>query len=202
VGTDGLKVVAGAAGADEAGRGALAGPVSCAAVLLPDGFDITGLDDSKKLTRRQREAHAERIKAETDWAVVMVSAEEIDKINILEASLQGMVRALGKLEGKASLLLVDGNALPACPIPVEAHVKGDGKFAAIAAASILAKTERDRFMREAAAEFPEYGFEGHVGYGAANHLKALEDHGPCPLHRRSFEPLKSMLNQPVFDFGM
>jgi ribonuclease HII len=202
MGTEGLKNLPNAAGADEAGRGALAGPVVCACVLLPEEFDVEGLGDSKQLTKKQRETQAERIKSGASWAVISVEAEEIDRINILEASMVGMIRALEKLDASPELLLVDGNTVPASPIPVQAHVKGDGRFAAIAAASILAKTERDRLMREYAIEFPEYGFEGHVGYSAAAHLEALKEHGPCAIHRKSFEPIKTMLNQPVFDFGI
>ncbi len=197
----GLIIIPGAAGADEVGRGALAGPLVCAAVLLPEGFDPIGLDDSKKLTEAQRQVQTARIKEAADWAVCFIDVEEVDKINVLQASLQGMLRSCLALKAKPTLLLVDGRDKPNVPgIPVEAHIKGDGTFAAIAAASILAKTARDDYMKQTAKKFPGYGFEDHVGYAAPVHLTALKQLGPCAIHRRSFEPVKSMLNQPCLTF--
>lgn len=197
----GLTIIPGAAGADEVGRGALAGPVVCAAVLLPHDFDVIGLDDSKKLTEAQRKTQATRIKEGADWSICFIEVDEVDRINVLQASLQGMIRSCLALKTKPDLLLVDGRDRPSVPgIPVEAHIKGDGTFAAIAAASILAKVARDDYMKEIAKDFPGYGFEDHVGYAAPIHLAALKELGPCAIHRRSFEPVKSMLNQPCLSF--
>lgn len=194
-------MIPGAAGADEVGRGALAGPLVCASVLLPEGFDPEGLDDSKKLTEAQRRVQSERIRANAIWAICFIEPEEVDRINVLQASLEGMKRSCLALSEAPSLLLVDGRDKPNVPgIHVEAHIKGDGTFAAIAAASIIAKVARDDWMKEAALKHPGYGFEDHVGYAAPIHLQALKDLGPCPLHRRSFEPVKSMINQPCLDF--
>ncbi len=192
-----LDLTPGAAGCDEAGRGALAGPVVCAAVILPDGFDAAGLDDSKKLTREQREAQAVRIQAEACWAVVCVEHTEIDEINILQASLVGVARAVYSLKIRPERVLMDGHILPPIEdIPCECLIKGDGSIAAIAAASILAKTTRDRIMREMAPQYPEYGFDSHVGYAAPVHLEAIKRHGPCAIHRLTFDPVRTMLMQP------
>lgn len=199
----GLTLIPGAAGADEVGRGALAGPLVCAAVLLPEEFDPEGLDDSKKLTESQREVQAVRIKEQAAWAICFIESEEVDRLNVLRASLEGMRRSCLELKPKPSLLLVDGRDKPLVPgMEVQAHIKGDGTFAAIAAASIIAKVARDEWMKQAALDFPGYGFEDHVGYAAPAHLKALVELGPCPLHRRSFEPVKSMVSQPCLDFGL
>lgn len=189
------------AGADEAGRGPLAGPVVVAAVILPRGFDVSGLDDSKKLSRSRRLSEAGRIKAYADWAVIVVEPSIIDRKNILRASLDGMADALCALKAKPARALVDGNRLPPyTDAPVEAIVKGDERYACIAAASILAKTERDRIMCELALEYPDYGFDLHFGYGTPEHLDALREHGPCPIHRRSFYPVSDMVNQPCLIF--
>ena len=180
------------AGADEAGRGPLAGPLVAAAVVLPSGFDLAGLDDSKRLSPARRGELEGRIKAEARWAVEVVSAAEVDRLNPLRASLEAMGRALARLEPERAA--VDGNAAPrGLAFPVEAVVKGDGKLAAVAAASILAKTARDRLMVFLAEEYPAYGFERHMGYGTPAHLAALRAHGPCPEHRRSYAPVRALL---------
>lgn len=197
----GLLATPGAAGVDEAGRGALAGPVVAAAVILPEGFDVTGLADSKILTPRQREEQELRIQASAWWAVAFAEPEEIDQLNILRATLACMARAVAALPQRPHLCLVDGNQVPDLGgLPVETVIKGDATHAAIAAASILAKTARDRRMRELALVHPGYGFEDHVGYGAPVHLAAIRSLGPCPIHRRSFEPIRSMVEQgSLFD---
>ena len=185
----------GAAGADEAGRGPLAGPLVAAAVLLPDVFDLTGLDDSKKLDGPRREELEARIKAHALWAVEVVPAAEVDRLNPLRASLEAMARALARLAPARAF--VDGNVVPKnLPFPVAAVVKGDGKLACVAAASILAKTERDRLMVALALRHPGYGFERHFGYGTPAHLAALRANGPCEEHRRSYAPVRALLEQP------
>ena len=187
-----LLLEPGTAGADEAGRGPLAGPLVAAAVVLPDGFDLSGLDDSKKLDSSRRLALEARIKASARWAVEVVSAAEVDRLNPLRASLEAMGRALARLTPERGV--VDGNAVPkGLAFHVEAVVKGDGKIACVAAASILAKTERDRLMVALGAAYPEYGFERHMGYGTPAHLAALRAHGPCPEHRRSYAPVRALL---------
>lgn len=182
-----LKHHPGVAGVDEAGRGPLAGPVVAAAAILPRGFDVEGLDDSKKLTPDQREALAVRIRESAVYCVALATVEEIDRLNIFWATMLAMERAVAGLGEAPSRILVDGNRVPN-GFSGEAVVKGDGKFACIAAASILAKTERDRMMRECAERFPDYGFDAHFGYATPEHLRALEEFGPCDLHRKSFAP--------------
>jgi ribonuclease HII len=182
--------VPGAAGADEAGRGPLAGPVVAAAVVLPDGFDVTGINDSKKVEPRAREALAIRIKATAVWYIERVEPDEIDRINILWASMAAMERALRRLSPQPEYAYIDGNRLPkSMPCPGEWVIKGDGKYACVAAASILAKVERDRIMANYAFEYPHYGFERNFGYPTPDHFHALAEHGPCPIHRRSFAPV-------------
>jgi len=189
---DPLLHVSGAVGLDEAGRGPLAGPVAAAAVILPEGFELSGVDDSKKLTPAQREAAADRIRSECRWAVVFVDVEVIDRINILWASMLAMEQALAQLGGEPTNVFVDGDRVPRGLVGrAEAVVGGDAKYACIAAASILAKVDRDALMREYAAEYPGYGFERHFGYGTPEHLAALREHGPCPIHRRSFAPVSA-----------
>jgi ribonuclease HII len=179
----------GHAGADEAGRGPLAGPVVAAAVILPEGFDIAGLDDSKKLDRAARESHAVRIMAGAIYAIECADVDEIDRLNILHASMAAMGRAIARVAPQ--MVYVDGNRLPkGLTCRAEAVVKGDGKIACIAAASILAKTTRDRMMVDLSAHHPGYGFEKHFGYPTPEHLEALRRLGPCPIHRRSFAPVK------------
>jgi ribonuclease HII len=194
---EGLRVTPGASGADEVGRGALAGPVVCAAVVLPETFDPRGLNDSKKLTSVHRVIQAERIQAECQWSIVFIDAEEVDRLNVLRASLEGMSRACLDLAPLPRLLLVDGRDRPVVPgVEVEAHVKGDATFAVIAAASIIAKVARDRWMKIQDELYPGYGFGHNVGYASSDHMEALQRLGPCPIHRRSFEPIKTMVNQP------
>jgi ribonuclease HII len=184
------------AGIDEAGRGPLAGPVVAACVILPFEKRPAGLNDSKQLTPRQRETLFEEIMGTTrGYGIGVVPAPEIDRINILRATHLAMRLALEALPAGLSpdLVLIDG--LPVRPFPVDqvALVKGDARSASIAAASILAKVTRDRLMCEYDALYPMYGFAGHKGYGAPAHLRALAEHGPCPLHRRSFRPVAEAL---------
>ena len=182
------------AGVDEAGRGPLAGPVFAAAVILDDLLPIKGLADSKKLTPKKREHLYEIIKAQAlCFCVATASVEEIDQLNILQATLLAMQRAVKGLRLKPSKVLVDGNRLPVLDIRAEAIVKGDSKVPSISAASILAKVERDRWCVEVDAQFPNYGFLTHKGYGTQVHLRALQEHGPCVLHRRSFAPVAKLL---------
>jgi ribonuclease HII len=180
------------AGIDEAGRGPLAGPVSVAAVILPEGFEHEKLNDSKKLTEARRERIYEELIAckGLRWTVVLAHAEEIDRINILQATHAAMREAALKLE--PDVVLIDGLPVPRFPLPQQALVKGDSLSLSIAAASVIAKVTRDRLMLEAAKEYPQYGFEKHKGYGTRQHMAALEKHGPCPLHRRSFAPIAQL----------
>ena len=197
----GLIHLPGVAGCDEAGRGPLAGPVVCAAVTLPKGFDIRGLGDSKKLNFAQRAVAENRIKNEADWAISIVEHSEIDKINILEASLLGMTRALEDLAQRPELALIDGNQLPKkAPCRCEAQVKGDAAYACIAAASILAKNARDRIMIDLHDRYPVYGFSKNFGYPTPDHLTALRIHGACPFHRLSYAPVAAVVNQSGFEF--
>jgi len=178
------------AGVDEAGRGPLAGPVVAAAVILDDLRPIAGLADSKKLTAARREALFDEIRAKAlCCSIAEASVEEIDRLNILQATLLAMRRAVQGLRLKPTLVLVDGNRLPVLDVQAEAIVKGDDLVAAISAASILAKVHRDRWCVQVHEQFPQYGFAGHKGYGTAAHLEALRLHGACPLHRSSFAPV-------------
>ena len=182
------------AGVDEAGRGPLAGPVVAAAVILDDRHAIKGLADSKKLSARRREALFDEIRAKAlCCSVAQASVEEIDALNILQATLLAMRRAVMGLRLPPKLVLVDGNRLPVLDIRAEAIVKGDDKVPAISAASILAKVTRDRWCLEYHQQFPQYGFDQHKGYGTADHLAALRLHGPCPQHRRTFRPVTDLL---------
>jgi ribonuclease HII len=190
-----LEWVEGVAGADEAGRGPLAGPVVCAAVMLPPEFDRSGLNDSKQLSHAQLDLLFDRICGQAIFTIESVSPEEIDKLNILWASLEGMKRALERLRPVPNLALIDGNKVPpGLSIPCEAWVKGDARHACIAAASILAKVTRDRYMIEMGAKYPGYGFEKDYGYPTPTHLAALRKLGPCPIHRRSFGPVRELLH--------
>jgi ribonuclease HII len=179
------------AGVDEAGRGPLAGPVAAAAVVLPAGWGCPGLDDSKKLTAAQRERLFEAITADASvlWAISFAEPDEIDRINILRATHAAMARAVKGLARAIDHCLIDGLRVPSFPWPHDGIVKGDGKSLSIAAASIIAKVSRDRLMVELSREFPQYGFERHMGYGTKGHLDALRHHGPCRIHRRSFQPV-------------
>jgi ribonuclease HII len=182
------------AGVDEAGRGPLAGPVVAAAVILDDMKPIPGLADSKTLTARQRERLSEDIHAKAlCFSVAQASVEEIDELNILQATLLAMRRAVMGLRLKPHKVLVDGNRLPTLDIMAEAVVQGDRTVQAISAASILAKVARDRWCLEMDAQYPAYGFAAHKGYGTAQHLAALHSHGATPLHRRSFAPVARVL---------
>ena len=174
-------------GVDEAGRGPLAGPVCAAAVILPRGLVIEGLDDSKKLTEKRREALFDVIaeKAES-FAVAFAAVEEIEELNILGATYLAMNRAIAEIEPRPALALIDGNRDSGIELKSRCVVKGDAKCASIAAASILAKVTRDRYMREMAERYPRYGFEKHKGYGTAAHYAALREYGPCAIHRPSF----------------
>lgn len=183
------------AGVDEAGRGPLAGPVVAAAVILDDLHPIKGLADSKKLTARQREQLYDEIRAKAlCFAVAQASVQEVDALNILQATLLAMRRAVDGLRLAPKLVLVDGNRLPVLPMRAEAIVKGDALVAAISAASILAKVTRDRWCLEVDELYPAYGFARHKGYGTALHLAALQAHGACPVHRTTFRPVTEVLH--------
>lgn len=185
-----------AAGVDEAGRGPLAGPVVAAAVILDPRQGIAGLADSKKLTARRREQLFDQIQDKAlCCAIGQASVEEIDRLNILQATLLAMQRAVAGLRLVPARVLVDGNRLPRLPMLAEAIVGGDAKVPAISAASILAKVHRDRWCEQIDAEYPQYGFAAHKGYGTAAHLAALRQHGPTPWHRRSFAPVAQALRQ-------
>jgi len=182
-------------GVDEAGRGPLAGPVVAAAVILDPAYRIAGLNDSKKLSAVRRAELAVRIRADAlSWAVAEASVEEIDRLNILHATLLAMQRAVAGLAIRPERVLVDGNRCPRLDIPVEAVVRGDGKIAAIAAASVLAKTVRDAGMRALHEHYPQYGFDRHMGYPTEAHCAALVAHGASPAHRRSFGPVARQLS--------
>jgi len=185
------------AGVDEAGRGPLAGPVVVAAVILNKRRRIKGLDDSKKLTEAKREALFPLIiERAVAYSVVVIDREEIDRINIFQATMIGMTRALLGLTPAATEALIDGNQLPKnLPCPARAIIGGDALEPSISAASILAKVSRDRLMVAMDAQFPGYGFAEHKGYSTPNHLAALQRLGPCVEHRRSFAPVKLMLDQ-------
>ncbi len=182
------------AGVDEAGRGPLAGPVVAAAVILDELRPIKGLRDSKALSPRRREALFDEIRARAlCCAIASASAEEIDDLNILQATLLAMRRAVESLRLLPHRVLVDGNRVPVLKMPVAAVVKGDALVQAISAASILAKVHRDRLCLELHERHPQYGFDGHKGYPTAEHLAALRQHGACPAHRRSFAPVRAVL---------
>ena len=178
------------AGVDEAGRGPLAGPVVAAAVILDPRRPIAGLADSKKLTALRRERLFDAICANAlCCSIAEATTEEIDRLNILQATLLAMQRAVAGLRLPPAKVLVDGNRLPTLPMRAEAVVGGDAIVPAISAASILAKVTRDRWCAQVDAQWPQYGFAAHKGYGTAAHLAALQAHGPCALHRRSFAPV-------------
>ncbi len=182
------------AGVDEAGRGPLAGPVVAAAVILDDMRPIAGLNDSKKLSAARREKLFDEIRAKAlCCSIAQASVEEIDEINILQATLLAMRRAVEGLRLKPAKVLVDGNRLPVLDVLAEAIVKGDATVPAISAASILAKVTRDRWCAELDARYPQYGFAAHKGYGTAEHLAALQAYGACPEHRKTFAPVTRVL---------
>lgn len=185
------------AGVDEAGRGPLAGAVYAAAVILDAANPIDGLADSKKLSQKKRESLAQEIKQKAlCWCIAQADAAEIDRLNILQASLTAMRRAVMGLSMAPEKVLVDGNRCPQLEFPVEAIVKGDALVPAISAASILAKVARDQEMEDLDAVYPGYGFALHKGYPTAAHLTALETLGPSPVHRRSYAPVKRLLGVP------
>ena len=178
-------------GVDEAGRGPLAGPVCAAACILPVGLEIPGLDDSKKLSPQKREELYDVIvESALSYGIAFASVEEIEALNILNATFLAMNRAIEQLSPQPALALIDGNRNSGIRIPSRCVVKGDSLCADIAAASVLAKVTRDRYMLSMAEEYPQYGFEKHKGYGTALHYSALRSYGPCPIHRPSF--LKKM----------
>jgi ribonuclease HII len=178
-------------GVDEAGRGPLAGPVVAAAVVLCEG-GIIGLDDSKKLSAARREALDVQIKARCQWAIGVADVDEIDRFNILQATMLAMTRAVDALGCKPDKVLVDGNRLPKWPYAAEAVIGGDAIHPCISAASIIAKQHRDRLMRSYDAMHPGYGWASNKGYGSASHLEALRRLGPTPLHRKSFAPVAQL----------
>ena len=175
------------AGVDEAGRGPLAGPVCAAAVILPEQYELPGLNDSKKLTEKRREALYDRIiECAVSYGIAFASVEEIESMNILAAALLAMNRAIAQLQPQPDIALIDGNTTRSIEVPAQSIIGGDGKCACIAAASVLAKVTRDRLMVEQAALYPGYGFEKHKGYGTKAHYQALDELGPSPIHRMSF----------------
>ena len=183
------------AGVDEVGRGCLAGPVVVAAVILDPNRPIKGLRDSKKLSAKKRDELAQEIKEKAlAWSVAAMGPEVIDKINILQATLEAMKAAVEKLPVEPDFVQVDGNKLPKWKWLSEAVVKGDDKVEWISAASIIAKTTRDSYMCKIAKLYPQYGFEHHVGYGTAEHIKALKAYGPTPIHRKTFAPVREVID--------
>lgn len=175
-------------GVDEAGRGPLAGPVCAAAVILPADCRIEGLDDSKKLSEKRRESLFQQIKeAAVAYGIAFADVEEIERYNILEATFLAMNRAVAQLSPAADFALIDGNRSPkGLPVPCQTVIKGDALSCSIAAASVLAKVTRDRYMLEMDEKYPAYGFAGHKGYGTRAHRDAIQAYGPCPIHRLSF----------------
>lgn len=184
------------AGVDEAGRGPLAGPVYAAAAILPRGVRIDGINDSKKLSEKKREELFEIItRVAEDYAIFSVDERVIDEINILNATYRAMNGAVGALKGAPDYVIIDGNSIKGMEIPHETVVKGDARSISVAAASILAKVARDRYITEMAKKYPEYGFEKHKGYGTKAHTDALLKHGICPIHRKTF--LKKLLGDNI-----
>lgn len=190
---EGLELVA---GVDEAGRGPLAGPVSVAAVILPHELELPHLNDSKKLSPERREELFEEIREKAlAIGTALVDAKTIDRVNIYQATINGMYEAIFSLQPEPQKVLIDAVPLEGLNSPSQSIIKGDAKSASIAAASIIAKVTRDRLMDEYDKKYPEYGFAQHKGYGTARHIEALHKYGPCPIHRISFEPIKSMVMQ-------
>lgn len=185
----GYRVIA---GVDEAGRGPLAGPVVAAACILPKGLIIDGIDDSKKLSAAQRDSHFETLTQNPDifYGIAVVDAQVIDQINILQATFKAMLIAIDALPQKPDYVFVDGPFLPSASITGKAVVEGDSLVQSISCASVLAKVTRDRLMREYDVKWPMYGFAKHKGYGTSEHLSAIKEHGPCPIHRMSFSPFR------------
>lgn len=182
------------AGVDEAGRGPLAGPVVVAAVILPAGYQLESLDDSKRLTALKRERLAPQIERQAiSFAVEFVEADEIDRVNILQATMNGMQRAVENLKPAPQRALIDGNRAPPLTCEVRTIVGGDALIASISAASVLAKVYRDRLMLSMHGLYPDYGFDRHKGYPTAHHLERLKALGPCPIHRKSFAPVRKAI---------
>ncbi len=192
----GFRVIA---GLDEVGRGPLAGPVVAAACILPEGALIEGIDDSKKLLPSARSLIYQKILSHPhiEYGIGIIEAKEIDRINILQASLLAMTIAISRLQQQPDFLLIDGNKRPQTPIPGEAIVKGDSLSQSIAAAAIIAKEMRDKLMLAYHEQWPQYQFASHKGYATEEHLLAIQEYGPCPIHRMSFEPLKSLFASEV-----
>lgn len=185
-------------GVDEAGRGPLAGPVCAAAVILPDNTIIDGVNDSKKLSEKKREILFDKIKEESlAYSIAFATVEEIEEINILNATMLAMKRAIDGLSVKADYAMIDGNKTPELDIPCEYIIKGDAKSMSIAAASILAKVSRDRLCYEYAKKYPEYMFDKHKGYGTKLHIEKIKEYGPCEIHRMSF--LTKILNKWYYE---
>lgn len=183
------------AGVDEAGRGPLAGPVVVAAVILPVNYELEGLDDSKRLTALKRERLAPQIEAQAvSFRVEFVEVDEIDRVNVLQATLNGMKRAIARLQPFPARAMIDGNQAPILTCETQTVIGGDGLIPSISAASVLAKVYRDRLMQSLHLLYPEYGFDRHKGYPTALHLERLKTLGPCPIHRRSFAPVQLALN--------
>lgn len=192
-----IKIIA---GADEVGRGPLAGPVVASIVILKN--DIVGLNDSKKMTEKKREELYVIIKQEAlAISVVFIDEKTIDEINILNATKLAMTKCLAGLKISPDLLLIDGNFAIQTDIRQQSVIKGDGKSAVIAAASIIAKVERDRFMQQMHAKYPEYGFDSHKGYGSQTHLEAIKKYGPCAIHRKTFRPVSDFFSKQM-EFGL
>ncbi len=183
------------AGVDEVGRGPLAGPVAAAAVILPDNFFLPGLDDSKKLSEKKREEYSKTIHNEAlAIGISMISAAEIDQYNIYEATKKAMKAAIAGLNPKPDLILIDAMKLET-PYPTESIIKGDAKSISIAAASVVAKVARDRLMKELSQNYPQYGFDQNMGYGTKEHIDAIHKYGITPCHRKSFQPIKDMMEE-------
>jgi ribonuclease HII len=187
------------AGVDEAGRGPLAGPVVVAAVILPTRYELAGLDDSKRVKKDLREALLPAIEEQAvSSSIIIVDTDEIERLNILWATIAGMQRALLALEPAPTLALIDGNRAPEMDCEVQAIIGGDHLVPAISAASILAKVTRDNIMREMHFEYPGYGFDKNKGYPTPEHLQCLKELGPCPIHRQSFAPVRELLEPGLF----
>ena len=187
------------AGVDEAGRGPLAGPVVIAAVILPASYGLEGLDDSKRLSRERREALFPAIKEQAvSFAIEVVAVEEIERLNILRATLIGMQRSVQALNPFPTLVLVDGNRAPELACEVRTIIEGDHWVPAISAASILAKVTRDGMMERWHSEYPQYGFNRNKGYPTPEHLQRLKEFGPCPIHRKTFAPVRDALEPKLF----
>lgn len=184
------------AGVDEAGRGPLAGPIVAAACILPDGVLFENLNDSKQLTPEEREILFSEITTcpHLYFGIGIIDVKTIDRVNILQATFLAMKKAVEALFIQPDYILIDGNQLPSFDIPTESVVEGDSLSISIAAASVIAKVTRDRIMVELDAKWPLYGFKQHKGYATDQHIQAIQTHGPCPIHRKSFDPVRSMLN--------